>query len=151
MLPTDAKKTEQKPDGVFRQLIQSVLGVLLPPERRRALASGLPRTIAAYERLSERCQNLIEHPRFDAFILFCIVLVGFATFVEMEFGAEDGTKSVILAYVQQVDGFAAAFAAAASFDTCANLAFAFLATVAASFALSRFLRCSSRALQCLRK
>ena len=30
------------------------------------------------------------------------MLVGFATFVEMEFGAEGGTKSVILAYVQQV-------------------------------------------------
>ena len=96
------KQEKQKDIGLVRKLIKSVSGVLLPPKRRTAIANRLPRTIAAYAGLSERCESLVEHPWFDAFILFCIVLVGFATFVEMEFGAERGVMSIVLAYVQQV-------------------------------------------------
>ena len=94
------KQEKQKDIGLVRKLIKSVSGVLLPPKRRTAIANRLPRTIAAYAGLSERCESLVEHPWFDAFILFCIVLVGFATFVEMEFGAERGVMSIVLAYVQ---------------------------------------------------
>ena len=57
-LPKSAKKNER---GLVRQLIKSVSGMLLPPERRTAIANGLPRTIAAYAGLSERCESLVEH------------------------------------------------------------------------------------------
>ena len=85
----------------------------LPPARaaaacvaraRDAFVASFPGTCAGYARLAARAKAVAEGERFDQLIIFCIMLVGVATFVQMEFN-RDGEASAGVRLFLDVVGY----------------------------------------------
>ena len=76
----------EKQGGVPRALGACLAGASARVAAARAAALGaFPATRAAYLRTSGTCAALVTWPPFDHVIIFCILLVGLATFMQVEY------------------------------------------------------------------
>ena len=92
-------------ETTLRKSMRRVSGAFMSTKTREGLARQFHVRARGYLKLARLCERFVTHPAFDPFIIFCILLVGVATFLEMEFeqnGEGGPALSAALAYVQQI-------------------------------------------------